>query len=420
MPSPAKTSTAAAKNRGPIDPLGAAVAVWLAPAYSLLIAIGTLTLHLTALGRGSPMTVDKAFFASINAVTLTGFRLTLGIDQYRPIAQGMMLLLISAGSILALFVGGMATVRVMRLAHDPWKMFLSAVAAEWLALLAGMVLLDDANHSLFTAAFQAAAAFGNCGLTLGRLPAIASLPTHVILMPAALIGGLGLPVLIELFELAFLGRKISRYTQTILTLSAAAYLIGFVLVATLGLIDARHAGWFGGWSGSSVRSVLLTASVLSIDCRTAGLPLAPIDALPRTVQWALIPLMIVGASPGGSGGGLKLTTALILGRGVRQAASGKPVNNAFRTALLWAGLYFGMALLCFLIILGTDPQTPADQLLFTAFSAASNVGLSQQELTGGPPTLFTLGMTMLLARVASLLTAWWMVETVAAAELPTT
>src|SRR5204863_228189 len=65
-----------------------------------------------------------------------------------------------------------------------------------------------------------ASALGNSGLDLGGLPAVASWRSQFILLPLAALGGLGLAVIIDLWDATKPGRALSRHTITLLAASA--------------------------------------------------------------------------------------------------------------------------------------------------------------------------------------------------------
>ena len=68
--------------------------------------------------------------------------------------------------------------------------------------------------------------------------------------------------------------------------------------------------------------------------------------------------------------------------------------------------------------LTTDPQIPADRLLFETISAVSNVGLSFDIVNIVGKGLYTLTAAMFLGRVASLLVLWCKADTAITPEVP--
>jgi trk system potassium uptake protein TrkH len=213
-----------------------------------------------------------------------------------------------------------------------------------------------------------------------------------VLVPLALLGGLGIPVL--LCGLCALRRRsaLHPYARLVLMMWAASYVIGLVALACLNYAD--------GW-----RAAIATASVQSINSRTAGLPFPIGDA--RPAQWVLILLMAIGGVSGAAAGGIKLTTLAKLWTGIRAVLRGDAPGRAFGIALVWIGLYAVIAFATLLGLLATNPDQPADRLVFLVVSAVSNVGLAPNPVSIVGPGMFILAGAMFLGRVVPLAVLWW-------------
>src|SRR5207247_4710743 len=128
-------------------------------------------------------------------------------------------------------------------------------------------------------------------LTLGRLPGIDDWRAHAILLPLAFIGGISVPVVMNLADTLFRRGALSRHTLTVLSLSAGLYLAGFILLLP-------------GTSSVDGTNRVVVASAMSLDARSAGFPFVAIGSFSRAAQWMLIVMMLIGAAPGGRGGGV--------------------------------------------------------------------------------------------------------------------
>ena len=134
-------------------------------------------------------------------------------------------------------------------------------------VIGGLVVLYFGSEiGPFDAIFQAVSAFGNSGLYIGRLPGGNSLPTHLLLLPLAVLGGLGLPVLMELADLLRSRTPLSSHSQTTLTWTAGIYLAALTLLVIL------------QWPGQSApvgqwRQTLVTASQQAAQLAIRGLSL---------------------------------------------------------------------------------------------------------------------------------------------------
>jgi Trk-type K+ transport system membrane component len=86
-------------------------------------------------------------------------------------------------------------------------------------------------------------------------------------------------------------------------------------------------------------------------------------------------------------------------------------------AAVWVGAYEAIVLVSLLVLLWSEPQAPADRLVFLAVSAASNVGLSHEPVSLSAIGLYTLTVAMLVGRLAPMGVLWWTAMTTGDAEL---
>jgi trk system potassium uptake protein len=396
---------------GPAGRGGARAFAWMLTAYLVLMAVAVVIIRLGVVtAAGGELSLDRTIFTSINAATLTGFQMDVGINASGAggrIGGPLLLLALTLGGIaISLVAGGIAVVRVVRLPYSDRQVVLAAGAATLIAVLAGATALAD--HGPVQALFDAASAFGNSGLHDGRLPALASWQAQTVLLPLALLGGLGLPVLMELFDRVTLRRRISAHSMTVLGASAVVYVAGIALLVYFqGLSRPDETPWPGH---TTWRRLFASASAMAVNSRTAGLPLESVRDFARAAQWIIVLLMAVGAGPAGTAGGLKLTTLVLLGAGVRNVLHRRAVGRGFGIAAAWLGTYAAVVFAGFLLMLATQPDAPADRLLFLCVSAMSNVGLSHDPVSIIGPGLYVLSSLMLLGRILPLLVLWWMVR----------
>ena len=133
---------------------------------------------------------------------------------------------------------------------------------------------------------------------------------------------------------------------------------------------------------------------------TVGFNTVPIGELSQASLFLIILLMLIGASPSGTGGGLKTTTFTALFGIVRAAAMGRKnvtfwnrdiPNARLRHAMANLGVY-AMALITGCYLLALTESTTFEALLFEAASALGTVGLS----TGITTELTPLGQLILI------------------------
>jgi trk system potassium uptake protein TrkH len=132
------------------------------------------------------------------------------------------------------------------------------------------------------------------------------------------------------------------------------------------------------------------------------------DLHPASLMLSII-LMFIGAAPGSTGGGLKVTTVAILIGTVIASARGRsrldffrrtiPVKVLYQT-LVVITIYLFVAVLVSFMLSITEPHSRPITLIFEAISALGTVGLSTgvtSQLSFGGKVLII--MTMFLGRI---------------------
>lgn len=377
--------------------------MWMVCAYFLAMPLAEM-----ALRWNFEITRDRSRFAVINAITLTGFQSSVGVDGYELPGKVAVLVLTLIGALFSMVVGGMAVARILRLPYTDKQIAGSAVRVCALFPLIGAIPLIEGGYGPFEALMLAASALGNSGLALGGLPEMLGWQTQLVLLPLGILGGLGLPVLMELSDAIRQRKRLSYHARAVLTMTAGLYLVIFVACFIV--------QWFGQEGGSLI-GIAGVSSVAAVDSRTTGFGFQFAQAFPRGMQWILLLAMVIGGSPAGTAGGLKTTTLVELFRGVRRALTGHNPGRAFGIAAAWMGGYVLMVAAVMVLLLGAVPQLGADRLLYETVSALSNVGLSHGVIMVVGPGLDVLSVTMLLGRMAPLGVLWWMAQTTDDAEL---
>jgi Trk-type K+ transport system membrane component len=374
---------------------GGILAGFLVSLYLLLMLGMFLTLRLPAsMPRGNEMNVDRAVFAAVNAGTLTGFQQTIGVGQARRIAQGTALAMTVAASLIVMIVSGMAIVRITSMRYSDRQIVIGAVIAQAIAMILGTGLLLSPGRGPFPSLFDAASAFGNSGLWLGQLPGTRDWQTHAVLLPLAVLGSLGVPVMLDIYYWTLNGRAMSRFSILVLSLSGAAYLIAFAAMVFL----PGSGSWIDG---------VARASLNSVNARTGGLPFLWSNSPARALPWIILLVMFMGGTSGGLAGGLKLTSLFELVRGTRRTLRDEAPGRLFGIASTWLAMYVAIILATLITLICVEPQTPADRLLLLAVSATGNAGLSHDHVASTGVSLFALSGAMLLGRLVPLLMLWW-------------
>jgi trk system potassium uptake protein TrkH len=399
---------------------------------SFLAAIGAGTFVLMLPGAtvdGAIGFVD-ALFTATSAVCVTGLVVVDTGSCFTPFGQAVILVLIQIGGLgimtisVALFqIIGKRVVFQQRMAmqevfaHTPREdiyQLIRAVLGFTFAIeaLGATVLFfywrgaGPWPEALFKAVFHSVSAFCNAGfalfadsLTDGRASVLLNLTVTALIIA----GGLGFPVVFELYRRA-LGRaagKVSLQTRSVLWTTAGLIVAGVVLIW---ISERSLMAALGPGQG------LLAALFQSVTCRTAGFNTLDIASLNTATLLFMMFLMLVGASPGSCGGGIKTTTLAVLaafswsrlkrykcvnlfGKTVPEATVSKSVG-----VLVFSLVAIGLAV--FLILLA-DPahgsrvegQRQFLTYLFEAVSAFATVGLSM----GVTPALTWHGKLVIIA-----------------------
>lgn len=230
----------------------------------------------------------------------------------------------------------------------------------------------------YTAVFHSVSAFCNAGFSLygDSLCGFVDTPLVPLTISALIIlGGLGFSVLyVCLFTGARAGSNI--HVRLVLLTTGILLVAGTVL---LWLIECGR----GHWNPMAADS-LLNAWFQSVTTRTAGFNTVDLTTLGQTSLLAMMVLMFIGAAPGSTAGGIKITTAAVLLLTVRAVLTGHEDVNVARRRISHLTVMNAAALLCLslfavglatvLLMLTHDISSGA--LLFEAFSAFGTVGLS--------------------------------------------
>ena len=154
----------------------------------------------------------------MNSATLSGFDVSPGVGGLNDFGQWTALLLIIGGSLFTMIVGGLAVIRIARLPFTDGELILAAFLVEAAALLVGTSLLwnlSDSDHSPFHALFLAASSFRQLRACISPI-CPSQFPIHAIVLPLTILGGLGLPVLMELWCAIVFRAKLSAHSKSVI------------------------------------------------------------------------------------------------------------------------------------------------------------------------------------------------------------
>ena len=379
----------------------AAVAVgWVA-----LVALGCAAFRVpgASIPTGQRMGQDRALFTAVNAATLTGFRQGIAdVGQYRVAGQvacfaltvgGVGLCWVVGGAFVGRIAGRQARVRALLAGTGGVLVAVAGVGAVvgWVA--AGRV------GGAWPGAFDAVSAVGNSGLRLDPTRGPLDGPARPWLLALSVLGGLGPVVLIGLVGRSEGGRpSLTRHGRAAVAGTAGAYLLSVgLLMFTLP----------GGWDAAT----LADASAASADARSAGFDVGVVGAS-RAADWATTLLMTLGTAPGGTGGGVGVTTVLIIAAGAWRAIRGGRDDagdrRTFGIALAWLAAFGTVVFAGQAVLLATFGRVPGDRSLLLVVSAATTTGLSHEPVSAVGTPLHALSGLMLAGRLLPLGVLAWL------------
>jgi len=399
---------APAHPAAPIAPgFGRDLANWLFPGFLLLVLAGFFSIWKFGSSAGETNPV-RAMFLAMSSATCTGFASNPGVAALTDAGQWISLLLIVLGSLFTMIVGSLAVIRITRMPFKDREVILAALIVQAVVLLVGTSLLWDADRSPFQALYLAASSFGNCGLYIADLPRPTELPVHIVILPLAILGGIGLPVIMELWCALVFQAKLSTHSKSVLAASAWIYILAVVVLMLLN--QAGH----GSPTAEGIKSQAISSSIIAIESRTGGMPIVSMSDVSAPAKWIIVILMIIGASPAGAGSGLKTTTLVELFRGTRALLAGKNPGRPTGIAVIWLATYLAFAAGAMLLLSYVSGMEPGDNIAFNAISALSNVGFTTGAVPDEKGLFFAYSAIILVGKMAPLMILWWMADTTTA------
>lgn len=378
--------------------------------FLLVIAVGTLLLTLPISSRTGRLGVIDAMFTATSATCVTGLVVRDTWSQFSLFGQVIILMLIQVGGLgLVTLTSFFALAARRRMGFRDLRLLGESVSADGLSKATevlkiviklaaafeavGIVLLLFAfvpqfgAEGVWVSVFTAISAFCNAGFDLfGRFGAYSTLVPYVnnyyvqaVIMFMIMAGGLGFMVWVELAEYRK-KRRLSLHAKVVLQFSVIFWVGGAVLLALLEWSNPRTMG------GLSVPGKIMAALFQSVSTRTAGMNTIDLAACSPISKLLMSVLQFIGAAPGSTGGGVKVTTFAVLILTIRSVAQGrddcvigghhiesKTVYRALTIIVIGAVAAFGSAVV---VYYNTAETVSVIDCIFESCSAFGTVGLS--------------------------------------------
>ncbi len=245
------------------------------------------------------------------------------------------------------------------------------------------------SRGLWFAIFHSINSWNNAGFGLLKDNFISyqsSILLNLVVSVLIIFGGIGYRVIFEMFlwlRHRFLNKK-ERLTLSLNFKVATSTTVVLLIFGTIAffLTEMNNPGTFGSLSFGNK---LMAAWFQSVSPRTAGFNTIDIGKMTETGLFLTIALMFIGASPGGTGGGLKTTTLRVLTSCTKAILRGKEDVELYQRQvpipliLKAIGVLLGSVstvIISTILISLTDANFEFIQILFEVVSAFATVGLS--------------------------------------------
>ena len=402
------------------------------------ILIGTILLMLPFASTKGCAFVD-AFFTATSSVCVTGLIVKDTPNDFTLFGQIVIMLLIQIGgfgymttsTLIALIIGKRIGIGERIIIKEELqtvgltgtvKFIKRILTFTFLFEFIGTLILTlrflkdfDFKNAFLYGLFHTVSAFNNAGFSLfsdnliryrGDIIVNLTIPTLII------IGGIGFTVVNELYmfqrnEI----KRLSQHAKIVLSTTAILIIGGAIFIY---MFEAFNPKTFGNMS---LTEKILVSYFSSVTPRTAGFNTVDYSLLRPETLVLTIMLMFIGASPGGTGGGVKTSTFTIVLvrlyatiRGMRDTVLFKrrvPLDTISRAFLLVTFAAIFCTVINHFII--TTQETHYLPAIFEVVSAFGTVGLSVGD--GGVRSLsalftpvgkFAISFTMFVGRVGTL------------------
>lgn len=286
--------------------------------------------------------------------------------------------------------------------------------------LAGAVLLAFRmvprfgwGQGIFYSIFHSVSAFCNAGFDLfGNYQSLTAyrgdVLVNITVMALVVIGGLGFGVLRDINERRK-GKYLYLHTRIVLASYGAFFLFGMIFTL---IAEWNNPATLGGLPFGEK---LLASAFQSVTLRTAGFNTIDEAAIRPAGKLVGSFLMLIGAAPASTGGGMKVTTVAVIFLAVRATIRGESgivtcrrgiSDNTVRRAITVVLLAMGIWIADVVVISLMQPELNFMDVLFECASAVGTVGVS----AFGSASLNTLArimiiLTMYMGRIGPLTAA---------------
>ncbi len=395
-----------------INLLSIAPAKLIVLSFLALILVGSLLLTLPISSRSGNWTpyVD-ALFTATSASCITGLVIYDTFKYWSLFGQLVILALIQVGALgivtlatyFSILLGKRVGLKGMILAQESINLFRfdealklikKIVSATLIIELTGAILLSInfvpkyGSIGLYLGIFHSISAFSNSGFDImssvenGNFVSMTTMNDNPLVLytisSLLVIGGLGFTVWRDLYEYRK-NKRLLFHTKLVLVISATLLIIGALFTFSNEFSNPKTLGVL------SLPEKINASIFHSAAARTAGFYSLPVSEMHEITKVFSIFLMFIGAAPGSTGGGIKVTTIGVLFFAIIAQVRGsqevilfkkKVHQNIINKALAITGLSAIIIGTIVTIMLAIEPDFKFMDVLFEATSAFGTAGLS--------------------------------------------
>lgn len=387
---------------------------------------------------GTSIGLMDALFTAISAICVNGLVVVDTGTTFSIFGQVVIMILIQTGGLGFMTLGVMVAIILGKKIGLKQRLLIqqathSATAQGLVKLSIYMVLIAFAFEALATLVltlrwqaemgwgqaayyglFHSVSAFNNAGFALwpDSLSSFVGDPVvNVTILVLFIAGGLGYMVVVDMLRKRS-WRRLTLHSKVVLVGSGGLFAAGFLFVY---LLESWNPETFGLLNQGER---LLAALFQGATPRSSGFNTIEIGNMLAASQFMLIILMFIGAASGGTGGGIKINTFVVLvlatlatfrGGGQIHAFERKIAMETVMRALAVVLSSLGFVLLVSLMLTISEGMLEEHflEVLFEATSAFSTTGLSMG-LTGelSPAGKIIVSFTMFAGRLGPLTLAF--------------
>ncbi len=236
------------------------------------------------------------------------------------------------------------------------------------------------GKGLYYSLFHAVSAFNNAGFGLwpdNLMKYVGDPIVNLTISGLLILGGLGFTVMADVWRKRTFS-KLSLHSKLMIVGTIVLNIVAMVIILLLEMNNAKTLGSLS-WSDK-----LWAAYFQGVSPRTAGFNTIDVTQINDSTAFFTIILMFIGAGSASTGGGIKLTTFIIIVLAVFTYLKGKEEITTFKRSidnkLVFKSLAIAMISILFVIlavfILSITEKAPFVKIVYEVVSAFGTVGLS--------------------------------------------